>query len=158
MKRALFAMMMLATVASSFGCSCNRPWWRLCDCGGCGDVYYGDWQEGRPCCCECCDGCGNWHGRSPGYVGQGMPMQGGYVQEGEQWTDQPAPEQTPTVAPLPAPQQAPPQSAPPPAPQAQRSVRARPINGYRRPGYQPRNYYPNQRVGYQAQPRAAQYD
>jgi hypothetical protein len=43
----------------------------MCKCGGCGEKYWGDWQEGLACCHDCCDNCGGFTGGPAGYVGQG---------------------------------------------------------------------------------------
>ncbi|TWT37670.1 hypothetical protein KOR34_26300 [Posidoniimonas corsicana] len=40
----------------------------LCACDGCdGEVYWNEWHNDPPRCCDPCDKCGNWVGPSGGY-------------------------------------------------------------------------------------------
>jgi hypothetical protein len=39
-----------------------------CDCGGCSkELYWSEWHNDPPRCCDPCDRCGNWIGPSSGY-------------------------------------------------------------------------------------------
>jgi hypothetical protein len=39
-----------------------------CDCGGCSsELYWSEWHNDPPQCCDPCDRCGNWIGPGVGY-------------------------------------------------------------------------------------------
>lgn len=64
-----------------FGSCCGRlvqSFDRLCGgCSGCsGEVYWNEWHNDPPSCCDPCDRCGNWTG--PGYGGYRAPYDQGY--------------------------------------------------------------------------------
>ncbi len=62
MKRLGLAAVILAVCFTSVGCRCRPRLFPMCDCCGCGQRYWGDWQENLPYCQDCCNGCGNWTG------------------------------------------------------------------------------------------------
>lgn len=64
-----------------FGSCCGKfvqSFDRLCGgCSGCSsEVYWNEWHNDPPSCCDPCDRCGNWTG--PGYGGLRAPYDQGY--------------------------------------------------------------------------------
>jgi hypothetical protein len=65
-KRAALLLIVVVSLAAGQGCCHSRcgdgPFARCARCQGCGEMYWGDWFEAPPPCCDPCDQCGNWVG------------------------------------------------------------------------------------------------